>query len=202
MRTFLLIITISMLCGCANRLVIDYPFSEIQQDVEVNTEKFKEITIKLFTNKTKPAVHDAYILQDRPNVIGAYDRGKSEIIIQSHNRIDKLLQRIFITEFKQLGYPVKEKGEVTLDGRIDSFSASLIRTKDDYLLANIQVYVQVLSSKTGKVLYENNYLAGSMLEVTDPPNDQDFVDVLENGLVRLVKKIMNDKALFAVLKFG
>jgi uncharacterized lipoprotein YajG len=191
-----------MLCGCANRLVIDYPFSESQQEVEENTEKFKEITVELFTNNTKPAVHDAYILQGKPNVIGAYDEGKSEIIIQSHNRIDKLLQRVLITEFKQLGCPVGEKGEVTLAGQIDSFSASLIRTKDDYLLANVQVYVTVLSSKTGKVLYENHYLAGSMLEITDPPSDHDFVDVLESGLVRLVKKIMNDNALFAVLKFG
>jgi uncharacterized lipoprotein YajG len=202
MRTVLLIITISILCGCNERLVIGYPFPEPQQRIEEKAENSKKIAVELFTHNTKPTVFSAYILRNQSNIIGAYNRDKSEIIIRSHNKIDKLLQRILVAEFKQLGYSIGEKGEVTLTGQIDSFSASLIRTKEDYLLANVQVYVKVLSSKTGEILYENHYLAGSMLEVTDPPYNHDFVDVLENGLVRLVKKIMNDDALFAVLKLG
>jgi uncharacterized lipoprotein YajG len=200
MRFSVLIIALFLLNGCAaDRFVLDYPFPD-SQEIEKKIENPKKIAVELFTQSFQPMVASAYILRNRPRIIGVYNKGKSEIIIQSHNRIDKLLKRVLIAELKHAGYPIVQEGEVALAGRIDSFEASFIRTQEDYLLANIQVYLKILSTKTGKVLYENNYLAGSMLEVSDPPDGWDFVEVLESGLVRLVGKIMNDKALHDVLQ--
>lgn len=202
MKQIALIIALLTLgsCSTGSRL-ISYPFPVPGQKTEVKTKASKKIAIELFANNAKPLLHSPYIIEDHSNIIGVYSKEKGQVIIRSDNKIDELLQQVLIGEFNHAGLTVVEGGgDVTLSGEINSFSASVIQTQDDYLLANVQVYLLVISATTDKVLYEGHYLAGSMLAVSYPPDTSDFVYVLESGLIRLVKKIMNDKALMSVLE--
>ncbi len=199
MRSIVLIIALFTLGSCSTGpLVIAYPMPGEKTEKEVKTSK---ITVGLFTDNAKPVLQSSYVVKDHSNIIGAYSIDKTNLIIRSANKINELLQQALAAEFNHAGYTVvKGEGEVTLAGQINSFSASVVQTKDDYLLANVQVYLKVTSAKTDKVLYEGHYLAGSMLEISYPPDNSDFVDALENGLIRLVTKIMSDKALLTVLE--
>ena len=187
-------------CSTASQL-ISYPFPVPGEKIEKETKTSKKIAVELFTYNAKPMMQSAYIIEDHSKIIGVYGKEKSEVIIQSDNNIDELLQQVLISEFNHAGLTLVEGGaDVTLAGQINSFSASVIQTKDNYLLANVQVYLKVTLAEADNILYEGHYLASSMLEVSYPPDKSDFVDVLENGLIRLVKKIMNDKALLAVFE--
>jgi uncharacterized lipoprotein YajG len=201
MRYIVLITALFTLGSCSTgSQLISYPFPVPGEKIEGETKTSKKISVELFTNNAKPMLHSAYIIKDLSNIIGVYSKDKNEVIIQSDNKIDELLQQVLVAEFNHAGLTVVEGGgDVALAGQINSFSASVVQTKDDYLLANVQVYLKVLSPKTDKILYEGHYLAGSMLEVSYPPYNSDFIEVLESGLLRLINKIMNDKALLSAL---
>ena len=190
MRLIVSLITVFILGGCSKSFVVNYPFPDPRQIGERG-----KLVVQPFTHNARPMVASAYIIDNKENIIGVFNKGKNEIIIRSNNRIDELLQQVLVAEFKHAGYTVEK--EITLAGRINSFSASFIRSEENYLLANIQVYLKV--QQNGEILYENHYLAGNTLEVSDPPDGGDFVKVMGNGLVRLVQKIINDKSLLAVL---
>ena len=202
MKRFFPVAVLLLIGGCAwGPLVVKYPFPAPGK-AKGKTGNSPRVAVAPFVYNDKPVAIGVSIIRNQPTLLGAYTKKGKKTLIHSQNRIDELFGRIFTAELERAGYRVvkKKEADVVLKGRIDSFSASLVRTREDYLLANVQVYIEVLSAGSGSVLYKNHYLAGAMLETTDPPDDWDFVTVLENGLVRIMRKIMKDKDLFAALQ--